>query len=78
MRGIKQKFSVNIIDCSVDEIKNMIVVFSDFLSIDENLTIYQNNILEYLDQLQPVCQRFGSQHWENEYIYYDYIRNFQI
>ena len=75
--GVKKNLCVNIVDQTVDDIKNMVIVFSDFLSIDSNLTIYQHDILQYLDELQPVCQRFGEQKWENQYNYYNYIRQFK-
>lgn len=74
---IRQKFHVTISD---DNEMGLILtkqLFNDFLEIDKNKTIYQNNILDYLQELQPIYAWISIGQWQKQQQYYKTIKDFK-
>lgn len=73
---IKDQFCVDVIDHNYQGVLITVNICNDFLTIDNNKTIHQSNILDFLEQLEPVYQHSKFQKWEKEFDYYKLIRQF--
>lgn len=73
---IQETFDVRVADFSQYGLKKTIEIFNDFLSIDNDSSIIQKNILNYLDSLEPVYEYLSFNQWNKQYQYYKLIRQF--
>ena len=74
---LQQHFNIIITDNDKNGIFIVQQLCQDFLSIDDEHNIIQNNILDYLDNLQPIYEWFSFRQWDRSQQYYEIIKNFQ-
>ena len=73
---IQDAFAVRVTDFSYYGLKETVEIFNDFLSLDNDCSIIQKNILDYLDDLEPVYEYLSFNQWNKQYQYYKLIRQF--
>lgn len=74
---IQQKFHITITDNDKNGIISVQRLCSDFLNIDQQMNLTQENILDYLEELQPIYQWVSFKQWKYSPQYYDVIRKFK-
>lgn len=74
---IQTAFHVSVVGIQKKDIQTIQHLCSDFIIIDDDGNIYQNNILDYLQELQPVYQWISFRKWKYEQDYYNLIKNFE-
>lgn len=74
---LEDKFNIIIVDNDKHGISNIQQLCSDFLSIDEQLNLIQENILNYLEQLQPIYEWYSFREWQYSEQYYLTIKEFE-
>ena len=77
IKGIEQNFNVIITDNDKHGLTTVQQLCSDFLNIDDNYNLIQENILNYLEELQPIYEWFSFRQWERSQQYYEFIKNFE-
>lgn len=76
IKQIQNHFKVDIIDNNVWGLEIIKNLCSDFLIIDEQCNIYQNNISDYMIQLQPIHEWLSFGIWKRSQEYYTLIENY--
>lgn len=73
---ISDTFHVKIVDANKKELKMFVQLCSDFLYMDNDCNIYQKNILDYLEEIEPIYEWFSFVNWKHDQEYYNLIRKF--
>lgn len=76
IKQLQQQFNIIIVDNDIKGINIVQQLCSDFLQIDAEYNIIQNNILDYLDELQPIYEWFSFREWQKSHQYYALIKKF--